>query len=197
MTLDLWNTLATFGTFVVIAATAIAAIIQLRHARSSNQIAALNELRETTETPDFQAAQTAILAPLANALKDPAFRYQLVNRAARTPENQTLIAKVNVIGNFHDVIGALVKAGFIDRDLVLELWAGNVVTDWQALSPVEAIYRREAVAGSWVNFEYLAVLSEDWVAAHPHGSYPPGVRRIKLTDEWAVEDAKYAASLRS
>ena len=47
MSLELANTLATLGTFVVIAATAIAAILQLRHARTSNQIAALNELRET------------------------------------------------------------------------------------------------------------------------------------------------------
>ena len=52
MRLELVNTLATFGTFLVIAATAIAAVVQLRHARGSNHIAALNELRETTESPD-------------------------------------------------------------------------------------------------------------------------------------------------
>jgi hypothetical protein len=40
MSLELLNTFATLGTFVVIAGTAIAAIVQLRHARSSNQIAA-------------------------------------------------------------------------------------------------------------------------------------------------------------
>ena len=57
MSLELVNTLATFGTFFVIAATAIAAIVQLRHARSSNHIAAFNELRETQGTPEFQAAE--------------------------------------------------------------------------------------------------------------------------------------------
>ena len=41
MSLQLVNTLATFGTFLVIAGTAIAALVQLRHARGSNQIAAL------------------------------------------------------------------------------------------------------------------------------------------------------------
>jgi hypothetical protein len=56
MSLELVNTLATFGAFVVIAATAIAAIVQLRHARSSNHIAALNELRETMESPGLHAA---------------------------------------------------------------------------------------------------------------------------------------------
>jgi hypothetical protein len=53
MSLELLNTFATFGTFVVITATAVAALVQLRHARSSNQIAALNELRKAQETPEF------------------------------------------------------------------------------------------------------------------------------------------------
>jgi len=51
MTLQLVNTIAMLGTFLVIGATAVAAIVQLRHARCSNHIAALNELRETIESP--------------------------------------------------------------------------------------------------------------------------------------------------
>ncbi|MDQ6781293.1 MAG: DUF4760 domain-containing protein [Candidatus Eremiobacteraeota bacterium] len=195
MSLELWNTLATFGTFVVIAATAIAAIVQLRHARTSNQIAALNEFRETTETPEFQAAQTFIATQLNTVLNDPAFRYQLINRAARTVENQALIAKIRAVGNFWDVIGLLVKAGFVDRDVVLEVMAGNVVTDWHALAPVEAIDRRAGNLGGWDNFEYLTVLSQNWIAAHPSGTYPPGMRRIEVVDKWADEDERYAAAL--
>jgi hypothetical protein len=57
MSLELVNTFATLGTFLVIAATAIAAIVPVRHMRGSNQIVALNELRETTETAGFRAAQ--------------------------------------------------------------------------------------------------------------------------------------------
>ena len=37
MSLELWATIASVGTFVVIAATAIAAFVQLRHVRRSNQ----------------------------------------------------------------------------------------------------------------------------------------------------------------
>jgi hypothetical protein len=83
MSLELVNTLATFGTFLVIAATAIAAIVQLRHARSSNHIAALNELRETRETPNFQAANQFVSGQLAAKLQDPAFRY--ATNASPTP----------------------------------------------------------------------------------------------------------------
>lgn len=45
------------------------------------------------------------------------------------------------------------------------------------------------------NFEYLTVLSQDWDAAHPNGSYPSGVRRIDLKDDWLEADTHYAASL--
>lgn len=46
MSLEVLNTLATSGTFFLIAATAIAAMIQLRHTRGSNQMAAFNEFQE-------------------------------------------------------------------------------------------------------------------------------------------------------
>jgi hypothetical protein len=115
MSLELVNTLATFGTFVVIAATAIAAIVQLRHARSSNHIAALNELRETQEAPEFQAAQHFVNTGLPAKLQDPAFRYQIVVPSARTDETRPLISSVHAIGNYYEGMGVLVKTGLVDN----------------------------------------------------------------------------------
>jgi Domain of unknown function (DUF4760) len=194
MSLELVNTLATFGTFVVIAATAIAAIVQLRHARSSNHIAALNELRETQETPEFIAAQHFIQSELPARLKDPAFRYQIDAPSARTAEIRPLIAKVNAIGNYYENMGVLVKTGLVDKDLVLEMWVDVVIQAWNRLAPVTAISRRRFEA-IWDNFEYLVVLAQDWIAAHPKGTYPAGVRRIALKDEWLDADKQYTASL--
>jgi hypothetical protein len=194
MALELWNTLATFGTFLVIAATAIAAIVQLRHARSSNQIAALNELRETSESPQFTEAQDFVLIELAERMNDPGLRHQLVNREARTNQNQAPIAKIRAVGNFYDSIGLLIKAGFVDREIVLQIWCENVQEAWEQLESVAAIVRRKQGSKLWEDFEYVAVLSQDWIATHPNGSYPAGVRRIKVKDKWVEDDAKYAAS---
>jgi hypothetical protein len=47
----------------------------------------------------------------------------------------------------------------------------------------------------WENFEYLTVLAQDWMAAHPKGTYPGGVRRITVMDEWLDADREYVASL--
>jgi hypothetical protein len=195
MSLELVNTLATFGTFIVIAATAIAAVVQLRHARSSNQIAALNELQEMQETADFIAAQQFVLMDLPAKLQDPAFRHQLVPGVKRTDETRALRSKMNKVGNYYEGMGMLAKAGLVDRDLVIGMWYENVVVAWDRLAPVTAIGRRSVGPGLYENFEYLTVLSQDWIAAHPQGTYPAGMRRIALKDEFLESDKQYAASL--
>jgi hypothetical protein len=194
MSLELVNTLATFGTFLVIAATAIAAVVQLRHARSSNHIAALNELRETMESADFQAARQFVEGELSKKLQDPSFRYQIDAPAARTGETRPLHAKIDSLGNFYESIGILIKTGLIDRDLVLEIWCGNVIRAWERLAPITAIARRKSDS-VWENFEYLTVLARGWKTAHPRGTYPAGAQRIALEDEWLEADKQYAASL--
>jgi Domain of unknown function (DUF4760) len=195
MSLELVNTLATFGTFVVIAATAIAALVQLRHARSSNQIAALTELRETMESVDFQAAEQSVATELSTKLQDPAFRYQYAERSARTDENRPLIRSIVTIANFYENMGTFVKTGLVDKDLVFDIFSYQAAETWERLAPIVAIGRRRVGDALWENFEYLTVLSQDWMAAHPKGNYPTEVRRVELDDKWLEADKQYAASL--
>ena len=195
MSLELVNTLATFGTFVVIAATAIAAIVQLRHARSSNQIAALNELRETFEKADFIDAEQFVKRELSTKVQDPAFRYQYTERSTTTEETRALFIKIGSVESFYEAMGMLVKTGLVEEGLVLDYFSSSIIESWEKIAPIVAIARRRAGDALWENFEYLAVLSQDWVAAHPKGTYPAGVRRIELKDEWLEADKQYAASL--
>ncbi len=196
MSLEIWNTLATFGTFLVISATAIAAIVQLRHAHGSNQIAALNELRETAERPEFRAANHFVSTELAEKMKDPEFRYQVKNRSARTAENATLIDYATYLGNFYESMAMLIRQGFLDQELTLEIWNLPIVRTWNALLAVTAINRRAVGRVLWENFEYLTVRSQDWLAKHSEGTYPSGVRRIDVEDVWLDADSQYAASRR-
>jgi hypothetical protein len=191
MSLELVNTLAAIGTFLVIAATAITAIAELRHVRSSNQIAALDELRDSSETPHFRNAQRFVVNGLAKALEDPAFRYQLLHRDARTDQVQASIDKMHVVGNFYETMGLFLKTNLIDRDILLEIWCSNAVRDWSLLAPAAAIWRRVMGGGVWENFEYLAVMSQEWLTAHPDGMYPRNVRRYALVDTWRDADAQY------
>lgn len=195
MSLELVNTLATFGTFFVIAATAIAALVQLRHARSSNQIEALAELRERRDRPDMQSAERFVRYDLSEKLKDAAFRYQLASPRALTAENQPLVSHINRVANYFEAMGAHIKSGLADKNLVLDSFYGIVLIYWKLLVPVVAIVRQSESNNIWENFEYLTVLSQDWETMYPNGTYPAGVRRIDLKDEWLEADKQYAASL--
>jgi hypothetical protein len=194
MSLELVNTLATFGTFLVIAATGIAAMVQLRHMRSSNQIAVLRDLYEKRGSPEMVSAIQFMHVGLIEKMQDPSFRYQVAHRSARTDENAVPIEKATVVGNFYEEMGVLTKSGFIDRELLLDIHGGSIVANWDALSEFTAVTREARGAGIWENFEYLTVLAQDWDVKYP-STYPANTRRIDLPNRWLEADKQYAASL--
>ncbi|MFZ0573938.1 MAG: hypothetical protein WA304_13810 [Candidatus Cybelea sp.] len=197
MSLELWNTAATVGTFLVISATALAAIIQLRHMRGGNQIMVLTELRASQQTPEFLNAVHYLYSELPSKIQDPAFRYQLANRVARTVENNEHISYVEIVGDYYENMGVFAKAGLVDRRLLLDIHSAVALDAWNALIDVTAILRGHYGRAIYENFEYLAVLSQDWSARHPDGSYPDNVRRIDVPNRWHDADERYAAALDS
>ena len=194
MSLELVNTLATFGTFLVIAGTAIAALVQLRHARGSNQIAALDELRAVFQSREFSEAQGLISTGLSELVKNPAFRYQWLNRAARTDEFRDAIEHIRLVGNYYEDVGALMIAGLLDRELTCTIYSNEVADAWDELQPLIAMSRRR-VPNGWENFEYAAMLSKNWMKTHPDGNYPYNAPRLAVNDVWLDADRQYAASL--
>lgn len=195
MSLQLANTLATLGTFLVIAATALAALVQLRHMRGSNQISIMSDLLSKRNAPEFSSAMQFVSTGLPQKMQDPAFRYQLVNRSARTQENAVFIVEVNALGNFYEETGMLAKSGLIDVKLLCDMHSDTIAGVWDDLSEVTAIFREHFGKALWENFEYLTVLAQDWLAKHPSGMYPANVRRIDLPNKWHEADRQYAASL--
>jgi hypothetical protein len=113
-----------------------------------------------------------------------------------TPEAQSPVSDIRRVGNFFENMGALVKNGLADKELVLDIFAFQVLNTWEQLTPAVAIIRQARQSNTiWENFEYLTVLSQDWSTAHPNGNYPAGVRHIDLKYPWAEADKQYAASL--
>lgn len=191
MHVELWNAIAAWGTFLVIAATAIAALIQLRHMRVGNQITILNELRETYETPHFQETLAFIYADLQELLEQPQFRYEVTHREVRSKENHMNIERANSVGNFYDILGLYIREGYVDKTIAVELWAKVVVSAWRALEPLKALYRRSGRMTGWENFEWLTVLSQDWLSTHRDGRYDKRYRRLTVVDKWQEADNDY------
>jgi hypothetical protein len=195
MSLELVNSLATFGTFLVIAATAIAALVQLRHARSSNQIAALDELRTVFQSREFSDARDFMYTQVFELSKNQAFRYQWGHPAARTDQFRDGITRINLVGNYFEDLGALLLAGLLDRELACAIYSSDVMNAWESLQSLTAVRRRELGNAVWENFEYAAMLSKKWIEAHPDGAYPRGEPRLQLEDKWLEADKQYEASL--
>lgn len=174
-----WVTaISALGTLIVIAASAIAALIQLRHMRGSNQIAALTEFRETMESDRFQAAQAFVSYDLPKRLNDPAERIKMT--AVPFRDEYTAISTV---ANMYEALGSLVKSGVIDRDVACDVVALIVVRSWDAMVPVTTYLRHKfGNRALWENFEYLALLSKRFIAAHPDGAYPRGEPRLPEDD---------------
>lgn len=193
MTLEALNTVGTLITVVIVAATAIAALVQLRHLRTGNSISAMAAIDTDLTSQSFRDAVVLIQERMRSAIEDPTFReYEIAcSRDQKVvgvdPGFVTLRQASLRVGNAYEKLGELIKLGMVDRDLVLDRYCGNVFNTWKRLEPLTALARD--VIGSqlpWENFEYVAVLAEDWLKSHPGGAYPRGVRRMQLTNPWPI-----------
>ena len=173
MTAEWLTAYATLGTFVVITASAIAALLQLRHTRGSNQIIALTECRETLESEDFTQARHFIFAELPALMQDPE-----ILRALGQPTFPAKLRPVSYVANFFESMGAFVRFNIIDREIACDRWCGVVLGCWNAMVPVVRL-RRRLDPGIWENFEYLAVISKQFVERNPT-SYPNNLPRMDL-----------------
>jgi hypothetical protein len=95
-------------------------------------------------------------------------------------------SSVDFVGNTHEELGILVKNGIVDKALFLDQYCWVIARDWNLLERFTAYSRAAAANDSiWENFEYLAVLSQDWLREHP-SMYPKGLRRLQLHNPWPV-----------
>jgi len=176
MTLELWNTLFSAATFVVIAITAIAATIQLRHLRASNQLSAFVTMLEDWQKPDMQSwVQYVRGGELAEKLKDPAY----VDSLPATRADRVLHPWLHICDYFEQ-LGSYVKYDLIDKSSYLDVSSTIVRSLYERIEPcIEKLREAAENVAIYENFEYLAVQSVLWIKSHPSGAYPVRVPRFK------------------
>ena len=180
MSLELWSTIFSGATFVVIAATAIAALIQLRHMRTGNQLNALLTMLEMWATPEMQGHIRYASTTLQEKIKDPKYLalYE-VPGLSRADHPELLVA------DFWEQIGTFTKYGLIDERSWLDIAASQITSAWNSLEPVIRSGRRTTGPSMFENFEYLAVRAELWIRRSPEGYYPrrtPRMEQLKSSD---------------
>lgn len=181
--LEIINTCAQVGSFVVFTGTAIAAMLQIGHLRASNELEA--QLTEQMRRSDLQSAMRYVQTDLDRALEDPSYRAELYGLgyidADKHPEMDAC--------NWFNEVGTLVKNRLIDEKTFLDIFSRLVTYYWARVLPVIALGRRERDAGQYENFECLALLAQQWKAKHPTGAYPPKAARMPVIDTWLERDA--------
>lgn len=171
---------ASIGTFFVIAATAITAIIQLRHIHGANQLTGLLHLTEAWRSDQLQRANRFIHEELAQRLRDPEYRTELMR-----PDPDRRTHDELIVADMLEQTGSYIKYGMIDGEQFLDLTFGYVIHMWNCLREVVALRRAAGNTNAmYENFEYLASLALALEKKLKQGNYPRGARRLMAEDEW-------------
>jgi hypothetical protein len=172
MALDFWSTIASVGTFLVIAATAITALVQLRHIRRANQLAGLQSTFAMLQEPSVRELVNYVRHDLSVRMEDEAFRSSLHEIPIDRREHPELY-----LCDMYNHIGSFVRSGLIDESIYLQTDWYNVTLYWGLLRDVIAA-GRENRPYTFENFEWLAARAQAWRDRHPHGDYPAGEPRM-------------------
>ncbi len=176
MAIEVWNTIFSAATFVVIAVTAVAATIQLRHLHASNQLSALITLLEDWQKPEMQAwVQFVRGGGLTDKLRDPEYLRNL----PQTRGDRSLHPWLHIC-DYYEQVGSYMKYRLIDQASFLDVGCITVSSLYEAIRP--CIERMREAGGNralFENFEYLAVKASLWIKSHPNGAYPAGVPRYE------------------
>ncbi len=175
MSLQVVNTVAALGTFVVIAATALAAVFQLRHMRASNQLEGLLSVLARVEDANFNAWLTETQRQLPILLGDAQYVASVIDNTF--DRNVAWLQ----LGNSYDWVGSLVKNHLIPVDAFLDVYSFRIQQAWELMEPITALARHHAGAAIWENFEYLHVAALQWSKKHAQGNYPKHMPHAKLS----------------
>ena len=179
--LDVLNTFAAMGTFVVIAATAIAAVIQLRHLQRGNWLAVQLKILEMWSSPALQEPYDYIKTVLPEKLKDPKYRAEL----EYGPIDRSVHREMAIL-DWTAHLGLMLERGALDETFV-RMYEPAVVICWKQLAPVVALIRRHRSDHNLEHFDYL-VARTIALQAKPSPNIFSGLTRPPAVDDWLAVD---------
>ena len=172
MSVEMWSTIASVGTFVVITATAIAAFVQLRHIRRANELAGLLSTFAMLQDPSVREMVNYVRHALPERMKDADFRASLLEIPVDRRNHPELY-----LCDMYNHIGSFVRNGLIDEHIYLQTEWYNVSLYWGLLGEVIE-HSRQNRPFLFENFEWLAARTQRWIGEHPHGDYPTDQPRM-------------------
>jgi len=94
---------------------------------------------------------------------------------------------VRYLANHFEYIGLFVRSEMVDRELACQLWSSIAYDTWTKIGPIAAIMRSSVSQGIWINFEYIAAISKQYLDSGAGSAYPAGVPRLPPVDRPLAE----------
>ena len=193
MSPEVWTAIGSLVSAAVISATAVAALIQLRHMRTGNAINAMLTLRSNFSDAQFSHATDMLRGDaLSKAMRDPQFRAFLARKGpAPSDAAKELQSSFLLVANWYEVLGSMVLQNVVTMRAVGDNYANVVDYSWTLCEPAIAYMRAAREDTSILEaFEYLTVLSRQWMSDHP-SVYPSDVPRISAANPYPIEEEDY------
>lgn len=159
----MWEALAAIGSIasaVVIALTVVLGTRQLVQLRRAHQFEATRTVLLELVEPAFIDAYRFVWLELTDKLADNAFRHEL-GRIGLVDEK---VHKEIILLRAFERIGTYVRNGLVDGNVVYPLYAPRVVSSWELLAPIIAVYREVGGIPFFENFEYLYQDCRRWLS---------------------------------
>ena len=75
-------------------------------------------------------------------------------------------------------MGLFVRMGMVDKFIACQLWASVIARSWDCLAPLIALVRQEVDPAIWINFEYMASISKQYLESGAGREFPAGTPRL-------------------
>ena len=141
---------------------------QVEHLRKATQLEGTMKIFAILGSPEVQKARRFIALELPARLEDPKFRAEVPLLAmANSVEEHGELGVLRPM----EMIGAYVKYGLLDPEIVFDYWGHGVVWGWERLESlgIIAMHREALGAAMWANFEDLAHGAKRWLARNASG----------------------------
>jgi hypothetical protein len=177
-----WEALAAIGSILSATVIAITVILagrqvrvttdqvrvtnaQLEHLRRATQLEGAMKIFEEMQSPEFRRAVRFVVHDLKQRMLDEDFR-----RGVSFPEAaDDRVHQENIVFRFFERVGAYVKEGLLDGDLIYTVVPTVIMSTWENLADVVAIQHVSISQLKAENFEYLYQGTRSWAEAHGYG----------------------------
>ncbi|HET9342133.1 MAG TPA: hypothetical protein VFO25_04325 [Candidatus Eremiobacteraceae bacterium] len=168
----MWEALTAIGTIgsaIVITVTVLlsarqvrATVDQLEQVRKATQFDAARTVLLDMVDPAFVTAYRFVYLDLEKHMADDSFRRELANVGTADEK----VHKELVVMRTLDRIGAYVKYGLVDGDIIYSTYYGRIVVCFERLREVMAVHRDIAGRSMYANLEFLYDDCGRWLAAN-------------------------------